>query len=436
MPSLTEKEVERNFWWFATWFALNHGTVTTPLVVASSLLDEDSAYAGNGLLYVGTCLSSLLLGAPLVGSFGAKNGLLFGMFFYCVYVIGFTLSAVFPQKSPQSAATWLIGSGCGGVAAGVLWTAQGSYFATSATLLSEARQEPRETLTASLAGKFAMVYLVLEVASKLFFSFLQTQNVDTWIIGVVFSGLAMLSLGMMLKTKDIGRQAQPVRVDPLAKLFAAASLWSDPIIWLLSPTNFVFGFCAAFMNGYVNANFTSKELGADVVTAFAAVTALTAAAFAGVFGWLGSRIGKGPVLVIGHLCFMAIPIILFVGVSCLGKEGCRSGWGDWLIVLYLLQGIGRAVYESTNRAAFSDFFTGAATEGAFANCMLQSSLSFAASFFMQVALKRGTALEWIVIGLAAAIFITFPLAVTLKKAAQKRDRALLASSAVQQGSNA
>merc|ERR1712232_22618 len=76
--------LNRNFWWMILWFSLNHGTVTTPLIVASSLLDEQVAYIGNGVLYLGTCISGLFLGAPVSSAFGPKVGLLAGMFLYCL----------------------------------------------------------------------------------------------------------------------------------------------------------------------------------------------------------------------------------------------------------------------------------------------------------------------------------------------------------------
>eukprot|EP00929_Paragymnodinium_shiwhaense_P001115 TRINITY_DN101335_c0_g1_i1.p1 TRINITY_DN101335_c0_g1~~TRINITY_DN101335_c0_g1_i1.p1 ORF type:complete len:442 (+),score=93.66 TRINITY_DN101335_c0_g1_i1:104-1429(+) len=408
--------IQRNFWLFAISFAMNHGTVTTPLVVATTFLPEEVANTGSAILYVFTCISSLLLGAPVTGYLGAKGGLLFGMTFYCVYVTGFTLAIVFTGSNFLQVTCWLVGSICGGIAAGVLWTAQGSYFAATATLLAEAHGTTREVQTAKLAGSFAMVYLLLEVGSKLLFTLLKLM-LPTSLCGVAFTAIAVLSLFGMSAAKDIGKPAAgtSARVNPLAKLFAAASLWSDPVVWLLSPTNFVFGFCAAFMNGYVNGNFTKVEIGEEYVPALGAFTALVAAGLSPLFGLMAQVTGKGPVLFVGHLCFLCIPLLLLLTVKCLGQEGCQSGWGWGLGVLYLLQGSGRAVYESTNRATFSDFFTGDRTEGAFANCMLQSSLSFATCFFLQTALKQGIALEIIVIVLAALIVVTFPLALLIKR---------------------
>jgi len=409
--------LSRNFWWMIVWFSLNHGTVTTPLIVASSLLDEQVAYIGNGVLYLGTCISGLFLGAPVSSAFGPKVGLLAGMFLYCLYVLGFTLAAAFEGMAELSAACWVIGSACGGMAAGMLWTAQGTYISATATLMAEVRNEPRDVLTARLFGHFAWVYLVLEVCSKVFFSALQVSALPTAWIGALYTAVSFLSLGLMYLAEDI-RNPGTQNVNACGKLFAAASLWTDVVLWMLSPTNLAFGFCAAFMNGYVNAHFTAKELSSNYVASLGALTALFAATMSPVFGRLGGVSGKGVVLAIGGLCFMAIPLSLLVTVDCLTEADCTSGWGWWLVILYLLQGSGRAVYESTNKAVFADFFQGEKTEGAFANCMLQSSLAFAVSFFMQAAIRQGLTLEFIIIILSGLMVVMFPVA---KLAQSRRD---------------
>jgi len=411
IADLSAGELRANFWWMSVCFAVNHGTVTTPLVVATSLLGKDVASIGNGVLYSFTLLASLFLSAPMVSTVGPKASLITGMVLYCIYVGGFALAAFF---SSVEALTWLFfvgGSVCGGVAAGVLWTAQGGYFASTATQLAAATGQSREAMTGALSGQFAFVYLIFEVASKLGFSGLQRLNIQPALIGVVY--LLLGGLATLCMTRVYRLQSQSAAVSPLAKVWAVTSLWSDPLIWLLSPTNLTFGFAAAFMNGYVNANFASKELDKAVVGLLAAITAATAAVLGQAFGLLSSAAGKGPVIILGALCFMCIPLCLFV-------LNCCGGWGWWLICLYLLQGSGRAVYESTNRAMFSDFFTGPATEGAFANCMFQSSVSFALCFFLQTVLD-GRTLAGIVLALAAVTPLAYWGASTVRARRQRKE---------------
>eukprot|EP00438_Fugacium_kawagutii_P007334 Skav235728 [mRNA] locus=scaffold280:855828:857354:+ [translate_table: standard] len=395
----TAEEVQNNFFLMGVLFALNHGVVTTPLAVSTTLLNLDTATFGNGLLYVVTLVSSLLLGAPVVGQLGPKGGLTFGMFFYCLYIACFAGSLYFTGQG------WLFtaGSACGGLAAGVLWTAQGTYFASSASALSSAGKS-RDEATADLSGQFAFSYLLLEVLSKLGFSVLQTLGIEVWGIAALYFLLALLSLVFMqLWIYDLPSGTTAAK--PLDKALAAISLWSDPAVWLLAPTNLSFGFCAAYMNGFVNARFAAQELGQESVAFLGAVTALTAAFLAKAYGPLSSKVGKGSVIYLGAGCAVAIPLLTY--------GGC-VGWGWSLLSLYFLQGSVRAVYESTNRAIFSDFFPGQA-EGAFANCMLQSSLGFATCFFLQNSLSAEQ-LSGIIVALAVSTSLGFTFASNLKQA--------------------
>ena len=393
------EEIEQNFLLMGLLFAMNHGVVTTPLAVSTTLLQLETATFGNGLLYVVTLLSSLLLGAPVVGQLGPKGGLTFGMFFYCLYIACFAGSLYFTGQE------WLFtaGSACGGLAAGVLWTAQGTYFASSAAALS-ATGKSRDEATADLSGQFAFSYLFLEVLSKLGFSVLQTFGIEVSFIAGLYFLLAMLSLVLMqIWIYDLPSGATST-AKPLDKALAAISLWSDPAVWLLAPTNLSFGFCAAYMNGFVNARFAAAELGQESVAFLGAITALTAAFLAKAYGPLSSKVGKGSIISLGAGCAIAIPVLTY--------GGC-VGWGWSLLSLYFLQGSVRAVYESTNRATFSDFFPGQ-SEGAFANCMLQSSLGFATCFFLQNSLSAEQ-LSGIIVALALSTSLGYTLASNLKQ---------------------
>mmetsp|Transcript_57757 Transcript_57757/g.162926 ORF Transcript_57757/g.162926 Transcript_57757/m.162926 type:complete len:442 (-) Transcript_57757:76-1401(-) len=416
---LTGPELRRNFLWMSFCFALNHGTATTPLVVATSILPKEVADVGNGILFVGTCLTALLLAAPVVGYLGPKGGLLVGCFFYAIYVGSFALAVGLSEHSSLCsealclpALLWYFGSMCGGLAAGILWPSQGDYFACTARLFAARTEQAPEVATAKLSSTFAFIYLLLEVACKLVFSLLQWLSLDAWAIGAVYAGLATLPIMMLPACFNFASPRDASARYPA--IFDAMSLWTDPIIWLLAPTNLTFGFCAAFMNGYVNGNYAKAELGKETVAFLAALTAVIAAAFSKALGPVSQRVGKGPVMCAGAACFLCIPLCLLV-------LGCCGGWGWWLLVLYVLQGGGRAVYESTNKALFADFFDGPKKTPAFANCMLQSSLAFAASFFLQTKLTE-TVLATIVIMLAVLTIVCLGLS---KYLASLRDSRLL-----------
>lgn len=404
VSSRTPEQLRSNFERMGVLFAANHGVVTTPLTVATSLLSNEVASLGNGTLYAFTLLSSLLLGVPMVAGIGSKNSLLVGMLFYCIYAAAFAGSLAAVDSPDLQRTLFLSGSACGGLAAGVLWTAQGSYFSSTATALA-ARPKPsdaantaapgaseeggregaREAASAALAGNFASAYLLLEVGSRAAFSAFQASGMQVPMIAALYCAVGIASLTLMFNVDDFpvasvttaARRDAADGAGPASKLFAAASLWGDPVLWLLAPTNITFGFCAAYMNGYVNGAFAAPELGKGSIGFLGALTAIVAALLSRGYGALGG--GKGVAVAAGALSFFCIPL-------CTSILGCCSGWGFGLVLLYVLQGSGRAVYESTNRALFADFFPGSKAEGAFANCMLQSSLAFAICFFLQASL--------------------------------------------------
>merc|ERR1712217_637356 len=91
---------------------------------------------------------------------------------------------------------------------------------------------------------------------------------------------------------------------------------------------------------------------------------------------LGSKI---PVLLFGSLCFILIGALSFVTAPHGRGPG---GWGWGIMIFYILQGLGRGVYESTNKGIFGDVFPGAQGLGAFANCMMQNTLSSTIGFIL------------------------------------------------------
>jgi len=68
----------------------------------------------------------------------------------------------------------------------------------------------------------------------------------------------------------------------------------------------------------------------------------------------------GPIALIGSIAFLALGIFS-------KWVGNPAEWGWGALIFYIFMAIGRAVYESTNKAIFADFFPGEKSPGAFAN---------------------------------------------------------------------
>lgn len=150
-------------------------------------------------------------------------------------------------------------------------------------------------------------------------------------------------------------------------------------LWLLSPVNILFGLSAGFMNNYVNVTCAVPKLGGSSAGWLGAVTVVAAALGTPLANSLStaSHDGKGVALTVGAACFLVAPVALW-------ETGRCNDWASWLVVLlYVFQGFGRSVYESTNRAVFADFFSGEDADPAFANLMMQFNVANAISNILQ-----------------------------------------------------
>jgi hypothetical protein len=201
---------------------------------------------------------------------------------------------------------------------------------------------------------------------------------------IVYAVLALIATAFLATSPDARPKNMPTRAPFFARAAAAVGLWSDPKIWLLMGSNVSFGFAAAYLNGYINANWMRKALNSDVFIALlGAVICFIATVSSKVYGWVAEYTGtKLPILVFGSICFLTMAILSFITAP--NGEG-PGGWGWGIVVFYILQGLGRGVYESTNKGIFGDHFPGDKGVGAFANCMMQNTLSSTIGFAMGLA---------------------------------------------------
>merc|ERR1711959_48452 len=115
--------------------------------------------------------------------------------------------------------------------------------------------------------------------------------------------------------------------------------------------NFVFGFAAAYMNGFVTGPVVTYYLGGGYGGYLASITAAVAGILSipNVLGLVKPE-WKRYYMIGGPICFGLVGLLpLAVGYDHGGLLG-----GKGLILLYVLQGLGRGVWESTNKAIFLD----------------------------------------------------------------------------------
>jgi hypothetical protein len=328
-------------------------------------------------------------------------------------------------SGPQIAVA-VVGGLIGGVGGGFIWAAQGVYFSLSAKLYAAERGITLERATTTLASIFAAVYLTVEVATKLLPLALLPLSNDAssdislgdgrrlkrkdLIVAGTYAAMAILAVIGMRSIKDLpdakpaekaeqlikSKLEAPAADDikqilppPAPQLLAAVALWrDDPLILLLNPIQMTFGFCAGMLATSVTGAVLQPKFGDDWVlfgAMFVALPALVAALLQYPFKLAADRVGKLPVMMTGLLGFVAVSgVVYFLTEDCDAKDPtCSATLKTWgvLVPIYLLQGLGRACYEGTNKALIADFFTTKAA-AAFSNITIANGVASALLFFM------------------------------------------------------
>jgi MFS family permease len=388
--SAHRRRIATNFVWMSLLFSINHGCVVACLSVATARLGAWGA-GQSGVLYISYTSSALLGATYIVKTLGSRNALLAGMALYTSYVGCFYYAALYPDNAKSVHWITLVGAGVGGVGAGFLWTAQGSYFAQSVEQYAESSTaQSMEESSAWLSSIFAFVYLTLELILRSLSTFIfhYTQRSWTFVFQVYFvlmilSALGMLSVHSFPRETTTNSHSSHHATGYSNKLTAAWDLLvQDSKMKYMIGLNASFGFASAFVNAYVNSEVVRVVFQDDesrTVGILSAGSSTVAAISSLVLGGVSRRTGKGPVLYLGAACFLwvALPFVL--------QPHLEHWTRTMVVIIYTLQGVGRATFEGTLKATFADYFS-YEKEGAFANIILHNGLSSAVGFFVPLSL--------------------------------------------------
>ena len=367
----------------------------------------------------------------------------------------------------------------GGVAAGILWPAQGKYYATVAEKYAEAsglsREAPRvpfkweffkkvsqirdirwrdlraetrkrdsyiyavsldiyicmylysagEAANSRLSSDFAAYYLSCEVAMKLLSSALPQQMDSaqraTQILFALFTAIAVVSAAGVSAVDEVEQDCEREEVRLGTSAAAALKLLvSDPKCACMLPMNFAFGFGAAYLNGYFMSAVVAQGINTATTNNIGYVSSVvvgTAALCAKPLGWLGKKIGAQlPVVLAGAACFGAFALVnLNVPAESLQT---------WRVIVPLVAvfGVGRATWENNFKATFADYFPNDKT-AAFANVQLQSGIASTVGFFLNNAKVSATTIGHVALysaGLALVFqVLAFAIHVRERRAAHR-----------------
>ena len=247
VPSVDSPEASnlyRNFILMALLFSANHGAVTSIIALSSSFDAELGSYS-VGILYGFYVLTAMLAGAYIVSLTSSKRALIGSLALYAVYVASYLVAAIQPDWAWPAI---IFGASVGGVGAGLLWTAQGTYFKINASKYAAAAGKTEEEATGLFSSTFAALYLGLEVALKITGSLTATYGSASskYFIYALYSIIALAATFAMTLVKEmvpdeaiaLGELQQP----GCKKVTAALTLLiTNPKCALMVPTNVAFG---------------------------------------------------------------------------------------------------------------------------------------------------------------------------------------------------
>jgi hypothetical protein len=115
------------------------------------------------------------------------------------------------------------------------------------------------------------------------------------------------------------------------------------------------------------------------------LTSLSAVLLAGPFAWISNRFswGKWTIMVGGGTCF-----VVGGGALLVADDAKIAQWG-FIVPYFMLHGVARGVWESTNKAVVADYFTDQDTrETAFATIYATSGLAGALGYLFFALMTR------------------------------------------------
>lgn len=291
------------------------------------------------------------------------------------------------------ALAFVLGGGvCGGLAAGLLWTAQGVYYARFAAAHAEATGQRVEEVNATFASVFALWYLGSEGALKLLSTLILLHDTFTMrtVLAATYTGLSAVTAAIAWRTtppaagsdttSSSGSSEASLPATLVARAVAVFALWRDePRILLLAPFTIAYSLASAFLNSNVATELTDAVLGATSLGVLTAVLVLVGAVLSSTIASCAQR--KVELIAAGALADLAAGTLVAVCYAAGLRTASRTT--AWLVLLlyYGLMGVSRGVFESANKAIVADWFPSHRSE-AFANVVFFNGLASAAAYLV------------------------------------------------------
>lgn len=359
----------KNFLAFSLLISLVPASALVCLALAAAKLKQVGAET-NGILYAGYTVSSIGGATTIVRRYGSKTTAVLGMSLYCTYIACFWITIV--TETPSWA---YAGATVGGLGAGLLWTAQGVYFAQSI-------DESSGFTRARLAGIFATCLLAEETILDIL------STVLTRVVGMhwsfVFGLYAILAItATFILQYTIFQFPKSIHLNDTTRCCQQSTaalqlLMEDSKAKYLWGFHAAFGLSGAFLNSAISAHVAPIAL-QDPTASYVGLLVAVHGGTAALVSWAVVQwqcVNDGALLCTGSICLgvIAWPFLF-------SNDFTSWGWGS-LLLLYILHGVGRATYEGTLKSILVQFFGIENREAAFSMNVLMNGSSSALGWWL------------------------------------------------------
>lgn len=421
-------KIKSNFTLMCFSFSLNHACVVACLAYSSSELGDELGSVCNGILFVVFAMMAFLMSNPVVSAIGAKRGMVLGVIGYFLYVAGFLLSVLLVNSWYDFA--WLIAcfsAGIGGVAGGLMWTSQGRMFTRHATLYAQSTGLPIDNVNSSFAAEFATYFLGLEMTAKFLATIvmLMSESAGPSVIFIIYAILALLSCfvaSTLHDMEDLGSGVFDYKTCSHNAGAAGRLIYKDQRLLLIIPFQIAYGFGSSMITFYVTGTVISDgtNLGSQYVGLLSAMIVLAGALFSIPSAGMTAKVGKVIMMTIGSACFLlsGLGIVLF-------SDESLAHWAT-IIPYLLIFGIGRGIWENTNKAIVSDFFSESAADSttAFSTTAFFTGYASAVGYFTFFHISRLHMANFVIVTSIVSL-VAYPIAFVVNRE-MKRQKNLAA----------
>lgn len=406
-------ELYRNFILFCTSFSVVHGTVDGVLAYAVPVLGSKIGGITAGILYATYSFSAIIISDTYICQRGPLIGVLTGLGCFLIYITSFLLALSFP---PFKWYLFVPGSVMGGVGAGILWPSQGAYYFRNSLLYSMATKsivsDEEGDLVSTINTRFASIFAFFYLSSETIVTALATLfyvTVDQWqaYIFTFYSTLAFFSYCIAARgLSALGFSDIPIQWNKLVRKMLINS-YQLLMFWFfrtldehqeklsaselevlvdrritmlcLIPYQLSFGFTSSFFVFYIQGIVMGDHGKEGYIGLSAGLVSLVAAAIAIPLGYLGKEKYEhfdSPLSVSGHESVLSRrsvvkgsgghlsnkAAIILAGIVSFASVGVAviffsndtlSSW-PYLIVLTVIYGMGRGIWENTNKAVVAE----------------------------------------------------------------------------------